>query len=466
MRAVIFTGPSLSPQEAGRILDAIYLPPAKQGDVVSAMYRFQPDVIGIVDGAMHPHLAVWHKDILFALENGVAVYGSSGVGAVRAIEVRHAGMVGVGMVFEQLRGRGVFSDDEVMVVYEEKGGDYKRLSESAVNLRATFRAAQERAVVDAAGCEMLVEIAASIPYQDRTLPLIFRKASERGMSPGLIGRLEEFCEREYVDLQKLDAVALVETIRDLPERDAAGRNRNVIDDMDTPILHILKYRDRDICHDGVNMPLYALGDYVAVNHPETGALAARAQNRYLSECLADIFSVEACEDEIAAEAASFRKRHGLGDDSSFQTWIRDNDLIMEEFNEIMRQSARVRKLHAWLRVRMHYKRLTKLILDELRLNDQYREWAARAAGAERVCARDEEAFARMFQETDIKQLIGEHVRAAGHPRAEDFVETIRGAGLSVQELKSALIKTRMARDHYVRLTARALDSCDDEKRDG
>ena len=47
------TNSSLLAKEGGdarQILDAIYLPPAGQGDVVSAMSRYRPDVIGLIDG--------------------------------------------------------------------------------------------------------------------------------------------------------------------------------------------------------------------------------------------------------------------------------------------------------------------------------------------------------------------------------------------------------------------------------
>ena len=96
MKCVIFTGPTLSEEEALPWLEAIYLPPARQGDVISAIFTYMPDIIGIIDGASYPDLEIWHREILYALENGIAVYGASSIGALRAAELDIHGMHGVG----------------------------------------------------------------------------------------------------------------------------------------------------------------------------------------------------------------------------------------------------------------------------------------------------------------------------------------------------------------------------------
>ena len=49
-KIVIFLGPSLPIAEAREILDAIYLPPAKQADLISAVTTYKPDAIGLIDG--------------------------------------------------------------------------------------------------------------------------------------------------------------------------------------------------------------------------------------------------------------------------------------------------------------------------------------------------------------------------------------------------------------------------------
>ena len=97
----IFLGPTLPAEEAARICPAQYHPPVRMGDVF-ALLPERPRIIGIVDGLFHCTPAVWHKEILAALSQGVIVVGAASMGALRAAELAQLGMVGVGRVFEQL----------------------------------------------------------------------------------------------------------------------------------------------------------------------------------------------------------------------------------------------------------------------------------------------------------------------------------------------------------------------------
>src|SRR5437879_13685909 len=45
----VFTGPTISPTEARRELEAVYLPPAAEGDVYRVALK-RPEAIGIIDG--------------------------------------------------------------------------------------------------------------------------------------------------------------------------------------------------------------------------------------------------------------------------------------------------------------------------------------------------------------------------------------------------------------------------------
>jgi hypothetical protein len=72
--------------EARMILDAVYLRPAKQGDLLSCVTSTEPDVIALIDGYFYQEQSVWHKEIIFALSKGVAVYGSRRLSGRRAEE--------------------------------------------------------------------------------------------------------------------------------------------------------------------------------------------------------------------------------------------------------------------------------------------------------------------------------------------------------------------------------------------
>src|SRR5262249_44516336 len=113
---VVFTGPTLSAAEASAELEALYLPPVAQGDVYRAALQ-GPRAIGIIDGTFERDPAVWHKEILWAMERGIRVFGSASMGALRAAELASFGMEGVGAIFAAYRDGVLEDDDEVAVAH-------------------------------------------------------------------------------------------------------------------------------------------------------------------------------------------------------------------------------------------------------------------------------------------------------------------------------------------------------------
>ncbi|HEY2515235.1 MAG TPA: TfuA-like protein, partial [Polyangiaceae bacterium] len=75
-----FVGPSIPLSEARAILDADYRGPASMGDVFRAACG-RPRAILLVDGVFERVPSVWHKEVLFALSEGIHVAGSSSMGA-------------------------------------------------------------------------------------------------------------------------------------------------------------------------------------------------------------------------------------------------------------------------------------------------------------------------------------------------------------------------------------------------
>ena len=101
---VVFLGPSLAAAEARQLLPARYLSPVRCGDVLRVR-RLRPRAIAIIDGLFESISAVWHKEILLALEDGIAVFGASSMGALRAAELDTFGMVGIGANLRSLPRR-------------------------------------------------------------------------------------------------------------------------------------------------------------------------------------------------------------------------------------------------------------------------------------------------------------------------------------------------------------------------
>ena len=143
----VLLGPTLPVAEARTYLDAIYLPPAEQGSVFRAVLEHRPAVLAIIDGAFAQRPAVRHKEILWAMANGVEVHGAASMGALRAAELAAYGMVGHGFVYRWYRRTPLADDEEVAVAMAPAELGSAALGEALINMRLTLRRAERPGVV-------------------------------------------------------------------------------------------------------------------------------------------------------------------------------------------------------------------------------------------------------------------------------------------------------------------------------
>ncbi|MEV4538740.1 TfuA-like protein [Asanoa sp. NPDC049518] len=170
-RPVVFVGPSLHGAAALARADIEFLPPVRRGDIDALLSRAAPPpAIGIIDGAFFQSLSVSPKEVLRAIDAGVRTYGSSSIGALRAVECAPYGMVGVGRIYEAYQSGRVSADDEVAITYDDETG--RALSEPLVNLRFAIEAAQAAGVVDAALAARFLAVAKRRYFPERTVALL------------------------------------------------------------------------------------------------------------------------------------------------------------------------------------------------------------------------------------------------------------------------------------------------------
>ncbi len=200
----VFLGPTLGWDEARKMLDAEYLPPAAHGDVLHAVRR-GVRVIGLVDGVFERVPAVWHKEILFALSEGVHVYGAASMGALRAAELDTFGMRGVGAIYRAYADGELEDDDEVAVAHCGADDGFRPLSDAMVDIRATLEAAAIAGIVTAEAAAAMTARAKATFYPRRLLLGVLEPGGER---------LREWVAAGAVHLKRGDAVALLATIRD------------------------------------------------------------------------------------------------------------------------------------------------------------------------------------------------------------------------------------------------------------
>ncbi|MBW4544355.1 MAG: TfuA-related McrA-glycine thioamidation protein [Symplocastrum torsivum CPER-KK1] len=443
-KIVIFLGPSLPLAEAKEILDAIYLPPAKQSDLISAVTTYKPDIIGLIDGLFMTYPSVWHKEILYALEQGVAVYGASSMGALRAAETEAFGMVGVGEIYQLYASGELIDDDEVALVHGLEDTGYRPLSEPMVNVRATFRRAKDEGVISKKLFEQLTAIAKSIYFPKRRFPAIFSKAATVGISQKELEGIANFVKEKYVDIKRQDAVLLLKTLRDL--RESLPQASSKFDLVKNQFFSSLYYRDRTIKRNDTAVPLGDIAGYAALHLPDFNDINLQASNRALVQILAGILDIKVSQVEMDKESRRFRSRYTLREESAFLEWLEQNDLTLEEFNQLMSEMACCRRLQNWLFTRKANETNTKIVLDELRLQNRYQECAEAAAKKEQLVEKYYPDFSEeKYDDLTMARLAIEHERSTGC--SISFREdSVNEAGF----LSGDLLKLELMRSHLAR----------------
>ncbi len=223
---LVFLGPTLPLEEAEALLDAEYAPPAAMGDVYRAASRGKrkrPQRIAMIDGYFERMAAPWHKEILWALEQGIEVYGAASMGALRAAELAPFGMIGVGQIFADYRDGRLTADDEVAVLHQPAEQGYGPVSEAMVNVRAGLRAAEEARVIGAATAARLVTLAKAQFYRERTWETVLAAGRAAGLPRAELDALEARVEAQRPDVKAEDARALLRLLG--TERRGGARSR-------------------------------------------------------------------------------------------------------------------------------------------------------------------------------------------------------------------------------------------------
>ena len=220
MSIIVFTGPTLSPDHAAAILPADYRPPVSEGDVYRASLE-QPQAIGILDGYFANVPSVWHKEILHAMAQGIHVFGSASMGALRAAELAAFGMVGVGATFEAFKSGLLEDDDEVAVIHGPAELGYPALSEAMVNIRRSLSDAFGEGVISATTRESLEGIGKALDYRKRHLPRIIAIGRDLSLAENELCQLESWLAQGRVDQKREDAILMLQTMRERLQADAA-----------------------------------------------------------------------------------------------------------------------------------------------------------------------------------------------------------------------------------------------------
>lgn len=347
MTTVVFVGPTLPASSVRAALpDAVVHGPAACGDVYRAWRRGVRNVL-LLDGYFDHRLSVWHKEILWALAQGVHVAGASSMGALRAAELDAFGMRGVGKIYELYRTGELEDDDEVAVLHEGPERGFTAQSVAMVNLRLTLRRAVAAGVTDLRGETRLIAAGKRLFYAERTFAAMLARAEVDATTRA---RLEAwFAEQGLVDQKRQDAEALLELAAtgELERGPAPSFKFEA-----TNPWHALRRRI-DAEPEGGSEPARRTEaeasfwwDWLAElrrAQPERHALVwARALERALALLLAGDRHLTPSPGDVQGESERFRRREGLLTPEQTAAWLARNELDLAGFSRLAHDLATAR----------------------------------------------------------------------------------------------------------------------------
>jgi TfuA protein len=209
---VVFLGPSLPVRDAEQIIPAVYLPPAKRGDIPLAVHN-GARIICLIDGVFFQDCSVGHREVLAAIGKKVRVIGASSMGALRASELDTLGMEGIGEVYRWYKNGDIESDDEVALIFDPESGI--ALSVPLVNIRHILDLAILQGLIDKVQKDLIFSAAQSLYFPERTWDRIRDLSCEKIPAP-VLEQFIHFAENGP-DLKREDAISALKFMRNVAE---------------------------------------------------------------------------------------------------------------------------------------------------------------------------------------------------------------------------------------------------------
>jgi hypothetical protein len=377
MTVPIFVGPTLGPQEIAAIGEFVLLPPVAQGDVYRAAQR-KPRAIGVIDGYFAGAPSVWHKEILWAISQGIHVFGSASMGALRAAELHEFGMRGVGRIFEAFCDGRLEDDDEVAIVHGPAEIGYLSASEAMVNFRSTFDVAVTEGVLSAPSRQRLEAFAKSLYFADRTWSAVLEGAATCGVDERELAGLRDWLPSNRVDQKRLDALEMLAAINETLAVPAPARPAFQFEW--TYLWDEFVGRSGDGAT-GSTPSAHHILDELRLEGPEAfGRVERSALLRMIAARGADRLPVPS-QEVLRATLTDIRARLGLYSRAALDSWMLKNDLDQNALEKLIEEEANADAMRERAgRAVEHY------LLGELRLSGLYPRLAERARQKEEAIA--------------------------------------------------------------------------------
>jgi hypothetical protein len=368
MSIYVFVGPTLPADEARAEFEAVYLPPASEGDVYRVACR-RPKAIGIIDGYFECVPAVWHKEILWAMARGVRVWGCASMGALRAAELAAFGMEGIGKIFEAYRDGALEDDDEVAVLHGPAERGYKAASAAMVNVRATLKAAETAGIIRQRTRRQLERVAKELFYQERSYRTIIERAAENGLPNNELDALCGWLPTGQIDQKRDDALAMLRAMRAWVI--AGSPTKRVGYSFEYTSNWELARRRAGTLHigssgGGQTILLERLLDELRLDSNLYAQTQQAVLLRYLLLEEAWRSGIAPTPEMVRDAEKGFRSENAIEEQDIFNRWLTKNNLDSSEFLELMKDQARLECVQSLTRMEAD-----ALVPDHLRMGGDY-----------------------------------------------------------------------------------------------
>jgi hypothetical protein len=370
----VFTGPTLQAEEGRALLDAAYLPPVSQGDVYRAA-RERPWGIAIVDGYFGRVPAVWHKEILWALAEGIHVFGAASMGALRAAELAPFGMEGIGKIFAAFQNGELTDDDEVTIAHGPAASGYRAVSEAMVNVRFTLKAAVEAGVVGEGTRRALLARAKATFYPHRSWAGLLREAADVADVVD-IAALRAWLPGGRIDQKRADARALLAHLASRRESEPGPKQvsfRFQHTDAWEEARRQAGSRPLDTAAGADTFPPDALLDELRHDDERYRIERERALARALGLEVARLHGLALPPEALDEAVEGFRRARGLHEPEALAAWLAEQGLTPEGLFRLVRDGSLADRAQAFAAPE-----LGRHLNDRLRESGDYAALSARA----------------------------------------------------------------------------------------
>lgn len=449
MRASIFLGPSIPLENARKLLPAaIFHPPAEQGDLLTAVDQDGTEILGLIDGTFHQNLSVWHNEVCYLLSKGVTIYGSSSMGALRAVETERFGMIGVGRVYQWYRDGVINGDDEVALLHGDAHSHFRPLSEPLVNIRASLERAVSDRALEQTTANIVIRATHSLYYPNRLVTAILQRSSELGLEATQLRAAELALTTGYADIKRMDAQELLITIARVLDGSVHRPNPVAFKFARSAVFETLYNLDRKVRGGDGMVRLQNIAEHVALHCAEFKDVRRAALDRSVVLLFAMLVGIRATQDEVEEERKAFCVERGLDSPEKLNEWLRGNAFSEADLSEYLLQEALCHRMRRWVVTARGLDRGCKVLLDELRMRGLFPCWAKHASQENAIIANywDEPEYHSIRNE-DPRLLAERHAANGGvHVRGDASMWAEEAGFEDVGELAEALRRAVVAED--------------------